>query len=104
MGLSIIIFPDHSELEHTFGHLNNLERLLIFGIGLKEGAQAFDELVARLLVRYAVRKEAPERYYNDLHTCSNSGSEGRTIMYDWKCVTWGGNKGLGVGFYAYLDP
>jgi hypothetical protein len=55
MSLSVIILPDNSELEHTLWHLDNFKGLPIFGVGPKEGTQAFDEFVASLLERHHVK-------------------------------------------------
>ena len=44
--LSLVILPDHSELDHSFGNGSNLEGGLVFGILLEEGGilEGGDEL------------------------------------------------------------
>jgi hypothetical protein len=49
LGPALVIFPDNTELDDTLGNLDNLEGLLVFGVGSQERLQAHGELVQGLL-------------------------------------------------------
>ena len=48
LGCALIILPDHAKLDNALWDLDDLERLLVFRVGLEEGLQTGGHLVKRL--------------------------------------------------------
>lgn len=46
--VSLVVFPNDTELNNTLGDLDNLESLLVFGVSSQEGLQAGGKLVEGL--------------------------------------------------------
>lgn len=82
---ALIVLPDDAKLDETLGDLDNVKCALILRVRLQERLECRSEFGQRL---HAERKTLSKRVsqFRDRHallpvrqTCSNSGSEGRTI-------------------------
>lgn len=75
-----IVLPDNTELHDTLGNLRDSESLLVLRVPLEERSEGGRDLVEGLQSANESVKDKKEVRTGQQHTCSNSGSEGRTIF------------------------
>ena len=76
MRLALVVLPYDTELEDPFGDLNDLKGFLVGWVGCEEGANTERELSESLYYNQLLLEEKE----NKRGTCSNSGSEGKTML------------------------
>lgn len=90
---TLVVFPDDTELNDTLGDLDDVEGLLVLGVGGQEGLEGGGELVERLLelgldgedhVSCSVRGSGSGLG----RSCSSGSSSNRS-----RCRLWSGSGG-----------
>ena len=77
--LTLVVLPDNAELDDALGDLHNVERLLVFcSIDVRSGGHTIGDL--RPHAPGFAFKKGPRLSVSSVSACSNSGSEGRTIV------------------------
>jgi hypothetical protein len=87
LGNAIVVLPDNTELEDTLGNLDDVESLLVLGVGLQEGLEGLGELIQSLRAHISVRGLSAGNACIK-HTCWYSGSMGRTMIVLKVLVDW----------------